>query len=200
MSDAQWCGQCFAPLGPDAPAVPEGPAGPAAPSPPGTAEAGAGPKRDATWPCQVCGAGNPLDADVCATCGSPFAASMRAHEERPAVRPRDAVVWSLIFPGLGHRLVGRSLDGFARGALFAMTAGMSVLLAFSASGGATAAVLIAFVLAAVGTYVLSAVEAARLAEGGDVMVASRVLLWVLVGMTFLSVGALAVAVMGASRR
>ena len=56
-----------------------------------------------------------------------------------------------------------------------------------------------FLVTAVGTYILSAVEAARLARGGDLLVGSRMLMWILVGMTFISVGALALAVMGASR-
>jgi hypothetical protein len=125
---------------------------------------------------------------------------MRSGVDRPTVPARDAVLWSLAFPGLGHRLTGHTTDGLVRGILFAMSLGMSVLLFVAGGGsGATTGVLLLFVLATVGVYVISALEAARLAAGGDVLVGSRVLLWVVVGMTFLSVGALAIAVVGASR-
>jgi hypothetical protein len=141
-----------------------------------------------------------MSSDACATCGSPFAASMRVGELPPDVRARDAVMWSLVFPGLGHRLVGRPMDGVARGALFGMSLGMALLLSLAGSGtGATTGVLILFVGAALVVYILSAVEAARLAEGGDLLVGSRLLMWILVGMTFASVGALALSVVGASR-
>jgi hypothetical protein len=49
-------------------------------------------------------------------------------------------------------------------------------------------------------YVLSAVEANRLAQGGDVLVPSRTLMWVLVGVIFLTIIILALAVVSATRR
>jgi hypothetical protein len=49
-------------------------------------------------------------------------------------------------------------------------------------------------------YVLSAVEAVRLAKGGELIVASRVLLWLLVLVIFLAVAMLAAAVVTATRR
>jgi hypothetical protein len=48
-------------------------------------------------------------------------------------------------------------------------------------------------------YVLSALEAYRLAEGGDLLVPSRVLMWVSVGVVFLAVAMLALAVVTTTR-
>ncbi len=91
------------------------------------------------------------------------------------------------------------MDGLARGSLFAMSLGMAVLLMFTGEAALTTiAVLVLFLVAAVAVYVVSAVEAARIARGGDLLVGSRLLMWILVGMTFVSVGALALAVAGAT--
>ena len=126
---------------------------------------------------------------------------MRGTTERPEVSVRDAVVWSLIYPGLGHRLAGRGMDGLARGALFTMAMGLALLLGLAGGqGAALTALMLLFLLAAFGAYALSAFEAARLAHGFDLIVPSRTLLWILVGMTFASIGALAVSVMSATRR
>ncbi|MEX0985028.1 MAG: zinc ribbon domain-containing protein [Actinomycetota bacterium] len=199
--DADWCGQCFTSLRLPDPEPPTGLPLPAAPDgeprPRATAE-GDGSPAVATWPCPACDGRNPMSADVCASCGTPFATLMRTGG-RPVVDARDAVTWSLIFPGLGHRLAGRPMDGLARGSLFAISLGMAVLLMFTGEAALTTiAVLVLFLGAAVAVYVVSAVEAARVARGGDLLVGSRLLMWILVGMTFVSVGALALAVASAT--
>jgi hypothetical protein len=194
--DAEWCGQCYASLRtePEPPPIPAPPVPGAVPPVASSTDA----TSEAGWPCQVCGASNPMASDVCVACGSPFAASMRAGEDRPEVSPRDAVMWSLVFPGLGHRLAGRAMDGLARGVLFAMSIGMVALLLMASSTAATTAVVLLFLTSAIVVYVLSAMEASRLANGGDVIVGSRLLMWILVGMTFASVGALALSILGAT--
>jgi ribosomal protein L40E len=199
--DAEWCGQCFASLREaPSPPMPDPPAPAATATGEGAAETDEAARRPAGWPCAVCGGRNPIESDVCATCGTPFATVMRTDPARRPVDPQEAVRWSLIFPGLGHRLVGRSMDGLARGALFAISMAMAVLLAFAGSASAaTTGVLLLFVFAGLAVYAGSAVEAGRLARGGELIVGSRFLMWILVGMTFLSVGALALAVVGATR-
>jgi hypothetical protein len=190
-ASATWCGLCLAPLEVPAPA----PAPAAAPSP-GPAE-----RRAPFWPCPVCGAENPIELDVCATCGTPFAHVMRAEQDRPQVEPRNALVRSLIFPGLGHQLAGRGMDGMARGVLFAITFGIAILLGLSAGGStAVTASFALFVLAGVGVYAMSAVEAYRLAEGNDLLVPTQVLVWILLGVVFLGIGLLAFGVVTATRR
>jgi hypothetical protein len=200
-SDADWCGQCFADLRPPpepvaaamAPAAAEGtiPAG-------GGADAGAG--GGAWWPCAVCGARNPIELEACARCGTPFADLMRdAPGEARSAEPKEALAWSLIFPGLGHRIAGRPLDGLARGVLFGMSFGMALLLGVAGvRSGPTFAVFALFLLTALIVYAGSAYEAYRIAGGGDVLIGSRPLLWVLVGLILLSVVMLALAVASAS--
>jgi ribosomal protein L40E len=203
--DATWCGQCFTSLreppghpdpGPTAVATPSATGGTASASAQTATASDAG--TAPYWPCPVCEGRNPIEADVCATCGTPFAAVMRTDEARPNVEPRDAVLWSLVLPGLGHRLVGRGLDGFARAVLFVMSVGMAVLLFVSNGSALTSALTLLFIATAIAVYAVSAIEAARLAQGGELMIGSRVLLWILVGMTFVSVGALALAVTNAT--
>jgi hypothetical protein len=191
--DAEWCGQCFAPLVTEPEPEPEPP----------TATAGEPrPTGKAFWPCPVCDGRNALEADACTTCGTPFAVLMRAQSEsRPKVDPRDAVVRSLIFPGFGHHLLGRTMDGVARGVLFGISAGMAVMLAFSGLDSAVVLTVFAlFVIEAAGVYAMSAYEARRLASGGDVLVPSRTLMWVLVGVILLSIVALTFAFVSVTGR
>jgi hypothetical protein len=203
-ADAAWCGQCFASLDPDV----SGAASTRDGTVPGL-ETGAGePASDGTsrpapyWPCPACGERNPIESDACVTCGTPFAALMRTEAEKAEVAPRDALVWSLVFPGLGHRKAGRPADGVARGLLFGVTVGMAILVMFGGGegGAATSGVSLLLLLAGLGVYGLSAVEAYRLAEGGDLLIPSRMLLWVLVGVIFLAIGLLGLAVVTAARR
>jgi hypothetical protein len=154
----------------------------------------------AFWPCPVCHERNPIAAEVCQTCGTPFAQAMRGGADRPQVSARDARTRSLIFPGLGHRAVGMPTDGFVRGVLFVVSLGIAVLAGWGGTGsGALLAIVVVNLSLAVGVYVLSAIEAARLAEGGDLIVPSKTLLWILVGDVFLSIAIVGFAVVSATR-
>jgi hypothetical protein len=213
--DATWCGQCFARLeeptdserpgrtdAAERPGTTDG----AEPTTAGSADAAVGDvarteRAAAFWPCPVCDTANPIDADACVTCGTPFAEVMRREPDRPVVDAKDAVAWSLVFPGLGHRLVGRSTDGIARGVLFAIAFSMALLTGFGGvRSGPALGVFMIFLATALGVYVLAAVEAARLANGGDLLIPSRLLLWVLVLVIFVAVAMLAVAVVTSTRR
>jgi len=91
------------------------------------------------------------------------------------------------------------MDGLARGVLFGICLGMTALsLTAGGDSGAAAGVLVLFAGTGIAVYVLSAVEAARLAAGGGSIVSSRLLLWVLVGVVFLSVAMLGMAVITAT--
>jgi ribosomal protein L40E len=212
--DAPWCGQCFASLLEPEPQLEPEPEREPEPEPEpkpeddsdrtATETAPPDERRDqpgeAFWPCTVCGEQNPIVAEVCRTCGTPFAVVMRGPGERPTMNPTDAMVRSLLFPGLGHAALGYGLDGFARGALFAVSFGTALLVAML--GLQTAATLLSFLAllaTAIGVYVLSALEARRVAEGGSMYVESKVLLWVLVGVMFLSIGLVTFAVVSAGR-
>ncbi len=149
----------------------------------------------------MCGNDNAIELDVCAVCGTPFATLMRMDEKPPHVEPMEALTASLIYPGRGHRKVGRTPDGVARGVLFAVVFTLTLLLA--SSGLHSTALLVAFLLYAslsLLVYVGSALEAYRLAQGGSMFVSSRTLLWATVGVILVSVGLIALSLIGAVRR
>jgi hypothetical protein len=175
-----------------------------------TASGGSAPTRDdvATapsaepfWPCRVCGTRNPIEDDLCRTCGTSFAQVMREDEARPDVIPKEALRRSLLFPGLGHLMVGRPADGLARTVLFVVTFGMALLLGFTGVRTAIAfASFAVFLVAALGIYAFSAFEAYRLAEGSRPLISSRQLLWGFAAVICASVALIAVAVVSGSRR
>jgi ribosomal protein L40E len=204
--DADWCGQCFQPLRAKAPApgsssesVPE--AAPTSGKPVAAiAEAGPG-EGGATWPCPTCGSQNPIDLDVCAVCGTSFAQLLRQQEDRPTVSPRDAFLWSLTFPGVGHAKAGRAADGIARGTLFVLTFGLSLVIVLSGVSNAPVFGVVAILLlSALVLYLGSAFEAYRLADGGAPFVSARALLWATVALIMVSVSLLALSVVGVTER
>lgn len=191
-ADADWCGQCFTSLRPEP--EPES----AAPDAP---VATATPPGDAAWPCPVCGERNPIELDACRVCGTPFADLLRQQDARPAVAPRDALLWSLIFPGIGHAKAGRPADGIARGTLFVLTFGLTLVISLAGMSNAALVGVVALLLASALTiYVGSALEAHRIAEGGQAFLSPRALLWATVGVIMVSVGLLAASVVTVGAR
>ncbi len=197
--DADWCGQCFTPLRtPEPEPEPAAVASPA-PSPMGAARGpGETPARPAaTWPCPTCGSSNPIELDVCAVCGTSFAQLLRQEEDRSAVSPREAFLWSLTFPGVGHAKAGRAADGIARGTLFVLTFGLTLVIVSSGvSTGPVFGVVALLLVSALLLYVGSAFEAYRIAEGGAPFVSARALLWATVALIMVSVSLLAMSVVG----
>jgi hypothetical protein len=207
-ADASWCGQCFtslqAPAAAAAAAVAPGPeaAQPAsvqaASAQPASAEPGS---NEPSWPCPACGNHNPIALDACAVCGTSFATLMRQSDAPVPVPPEEAVRWSLAFPGLGHRRVGRSLDGLTRGILFALLGGMAVLIGLGGLRSSTLIGLFVLYLSfALAVYVGSAMEARRLAEGGDLFLPTRQVLWAGVIVVMGSLGLLVLSVFTATKR
>jgi hypothetical protein len=206
---AAWCGMCFAPVEPDPPAPPEPRAD--AGGDPDIATVAGDERPTVTaeaapavpfWPCPACESKNPLDLEICATCGTSFASLMRQEVTRAHVDPRAAFRRSLAFPGLGHRLVaGREVDGLARGVLFAMLLIATLMLGASGvDSGAVWLLFSAYLLATVSVYLVTAFEASRLAEGGQPLVPSKTLLWATVGILFLSIVVVTLVIGTASRR
>jgi hypothetical protein len=192
--DAEWCGQCFTSL-----REPEPP--PAVPAPAradatsaadtgATAATVAPPAREeptgAFWPCPVC--------------GTPFAVVMRG-ETRREVDPAKAFRRSLLYPGLGHAMLGYALDGFARGAVFTLAVLVVIFLPLSVpSTPLTILSIVLSLAAAVGIYALSAVETRRLTQRQGLLVESRFLLWGAVGLMMVTVGSIALSVASETRR
>lgn len=213
--DARWCGQCFRsliqPL-PEPEAVPSSPIGvpdprPDAPSEPSLVVGSAPPTASSedvaqpTWPCPACGNENPLEMDVCAVCGTSFAAMMRQDETPLRTDPKEAVKWSLMFPGLGHRKAGRGPDGLARAVFFVMVLSMAILTGLSGlSSPVGVGIFGLYLVAAIVVYVGSAYEASRIAQGGEPFISARQLLWVTVALILGSVALLALSVVFAARR
>lgn len=195
-ADADWCGQCYTSLRAPEP-DPEPPRAPTL-TRPADGEATAG----ATWPCPTCGSQNPIELDTCAVCGTSFAQLLRQEEDRgPVVSPRDAFLWSLIFPGVGHAKVGRAPDGIARGTLFVLTFGLVLVIMLSGvSSGPVFAVVVLLLVAALTIYLGSAAEAYRLAEGGSPFVSARALLWATVALIMVAVSLLAMSVVTVNSR
>jgi hypothetical protein len=198
-ADADWCGQCFTSLR----VVEPEPGEPAAPSSAGAREPSwtRDPSAAATWPCPTCGSPNPIELDLCAVCGTSFAQLLRQEEDRPRVSPRDAFLWSLTFPGVGHAKVGRTPDGIARGTLFVLTFGLTLVIVLSGvSSGPVFGVVALLLVSALAMYLGSAAEAYRIAEGGAPFVSARALLWATVALIMISVALLALSVMTVSGR
>jgi predicted RNA-binding Zn-ribbon protein involved in translation (DUF1610 family) len=193
--DAEWCGQCFASLR----VTPPDP--PAAASTPTSVSEPPKPVGAATWPCPVCGEANPIELDTCRVCGTPFAQLLRQQVDRPTISPRDAFLWSLTFPGVGHAKAGRAGDGIARATLFVLTFGLTLVIAFSgASSGSLAGVMILLLVSSLTVYLGSAFEAYRIADGGEPLVSPRALLWTTVVVLLVSIGLLTASVFSVSAR
>jgi ribosomal protein L40E len=195
-ADADWCGQCYTSL-----RTPEPDPDPvAAPTIARPAEEGA--PAGATWPCPTCGSQNPIELDACAVCGTSFAQLLRQEEEKgPTVSPREAFLWSLTFPGIGHAKVGRPADGIARGTLFVLTFGLALVIMLSGVSSAPVfAVVVLLLVAALTIYLGSAAEAYRLAEGGSPFVSARALLWATVALIMVAVSLLAMSVVTVNSR
>lgn len=157
--------------------------------------------RAAAWPCPTCGTSNPIELDLCRVCGASFAQLLREQEERPTVSPRDAFLWSLTFPGIGHAKLGRAADGVARGTLFLLTFGLTLVIVLSGvPSGPVFGVVAVLLASALTLYLGSAAEAYRIAEGGAPFLSARALLWATVALIMLSVALLALSVVTVSAR
>jgi hypothetical protein len=210
--DAEWCGQCFSPL--ERAGARTEADGPATPAPTGIA----GPKaiRGASggaieveggrlaWACPVCETRNPIEANACSVCGTPFGMLLAEPKAAPRIDPQTAAVWSMLWPGLGHWKLGRRADAVARFAMFGWAFGALLVLLVSRFGkgglGPTFPLFALFLGASLMIYVVSAVDAHRLAAGDTPVMSSRALLWTSAGLVFLSVLIATFVTLPAARR
>lgn len=146
------------------------------------------------WACEACAAWNLLEERTCRACGSPSPLSA-AHARRTPHNLSTARVALLnaLLPGLGHLLVGWIGSGLARLVLFAVWAvgGMLLLL------GGGMPVALPLLLGAAALWALGLPDAVRAAEGRPQLLTGRVLLWLVVGVTLLSMLGAATVVVGA---
>jgi hypothetical protein len=206
--DAEWCGQCYEPI--RRVAIVDAPAPTASPTESvGTVETPGGGVVEvadgrASWTCPICGEVNAIEASVCVVCGTPFARLFAEPEAPPAVDPERAAVWSLVFPGLGHWKLGRRADAVARFVLFGWSFGTLCVLIASRVGkgglGPTTALFLLFAGSSLAIYVLSALDAYRIAKGEEPVVSTRVLLWGSAGLVVLSTLIATLVTLPAARR
>jgi hypothetical protein len=132
------------------------------------------------WACPECDQTNPLDAMQCTRCGTPFRTLFEEVETQPSVDPRRAAALSLLFPGLGHRLLGRGVEGLARAVVFAWTLGAAVAILVMRGGfnaGPFLPLLLILLAAAAVVYGVTVADAMRTARGDAPIMTSRMLLY-----------------------
>ena len=214
-TNAEWCGQCLHPFttgprgspvaaearGQSATAAPQFsmdepvPGGPGAvtsfgapiPAPPVPL-----PKRQPTWPCAVCDTENPLGRNDCAVCGAPFGKLFEQPTEQVHGDPKEAVIRSLLFPGLGHMHAGRTADGLARAVLFLWAVGTAAVMLLGSAGKSSTLVPLGAVFAVVALFLYgsSALDANRIAGGRRPLLSTRYLLYGTVVLIMVSIGSL----------
>lgn len=177
-AEAEWCGQCFAPLeekqaGEDGPRNGEKPAAsPAAVAEEGSTslEASVGHAEDApttkpgTWVCSVCDTSNLLEVEDCSACGTSIFRAFGAEvQDAVDVDPRQALLRSVMFPGLGHAYAQQGLLGAAIGGFTLMAVGFGIGLAATGLGNFGWPLL----LEALGVWVAAAFDAYRIAGGQE---------------------------------
>lgn len=211
-ADAEWCGQCFSSLERVGAGIETD--GPATPARTGTAgpnairgvSGGAIEVEGGTlaWTCPVCETRNPIEANACSVCGTPFGRLLTEPKAAPEIEPQTAAVWSMLWPGLGHWKLGRRTDAVARFVMFAWAFGALMVLLVSRFGkgglGPTLPLFVLFLGASLMIYVVSAIDAYRLAAGDAPVMSSRTLLWTSAGLVFLSVLIATFVTLPAARR
>jgi hypothetical protein len=152
-------------------------------------------KEGVVWECPTCGTENAIEATTCRGCGTPFSRLFEEERARPSVEPGRAVALSLLFPGLGHAAAGRRAEGVARAFVFAYTLITVVTILVSRAGeglGPFLPLVLISALAGVTLYVLTALDAGRLARGEPPILSTRALLYGAVALMLLTVVVLVV--------
>jgi hypothetical protein len=144
------------------------------------------------WDCPTCGTENPLEAQLCSVCGTTFASLVeRPPETKARIEPGRAAMFSLIFPGLGHYVAGRTADGVARAVvfLFALVTGLVILIGgIRNSFGPMLPLMVICLMFAMGMYVVSTVDAGRVASGERQVLTPRMLLYGATGLILVTLG------------
>lgn len=152
------------------------------------------------WRCAVCDRWNSLVEQACTACASPRQGfgEPGGRTAAPQVSGTSTVlVASVLLPGLGHVLLGRVGTGIARMLLFLLWALGSVGLSRGASGVSTLAPALVLLLGAVLVWVGTLLDTRLLlASDSREVLTSRVLLWLVVGVTMALVAALLLAAVG----
>jgi hypothetical protein len=124
-------------------------------------------------------------------------------EDRPKpidIDPNRAAMLSLFFPGIGHFVVGRKGEAFARAVMFAFAfiTGLVSLAAYRSGSSRSYLylMLVAFGSAG-GLYVISTLDAARAAERQPPLLPARVLMYGGIGLIVVTLAVVTITAMGA---
>ena len=119
------------------------------------------------WTCPACETRNPIEANECSVCGTPFGRLLAEPTTAPEIEPQTAAVWSMLWPGLGHWKLGRRTDAVARIVIFGWAFGALLVVLVSRFGkgglGPTFPLFMLFLGASLMIYVV--VGAGRLPPG-----------------------------------
>ena len=152
------------------------------------------------WACGACGTWNLLDTPRCAVCGAAFAASGAALGtaagatgsvevgEGRFTEARRRAWW---FPGLGQWYLGDHGSAIARMILSVVWLVGAALVASAGAVGVPVALPLLF--GALGVWLVSVDDVRRRERGSRALLDGRVLLWLVVAVTILSLATLLVA-------
>lgn len=152
------------------------------------------------WDCPTCGTENPIDSRVCSACNTPFRRVLEEPPDPIPVDPGRAATLSLFFPGIGHFVIGRKGEAFARGVIFAFAfiTGLASLAAVRAGSGGVYLLLMVLAFAIAGAlYVVTTIDAGRAAERQPPLLQPRVLMYGGVGLMLLTLTVVTIAAMSA---
>ncbi len=175
---AAWCSLCARPLGAAPQAAPaDDPVLATTIEPPPVAEtpSSAGPVIDTgggpAWTCGACGDPNPIEADVCSTCGTSIFEAHGASTDSETDRARaEERAW---VPGVGQSALGDSATGGMVVAVIALSGlfGLLMLLGGGSVGAGVASLLIGAGVWAAGWFDTQQ----RLARGTAILTPGRLL-------------------------
>jgi hypothetical protein len=198
---AAWCTQCyvsFASPG-DEPGVIGDEPGRTVDGDGGTGDARARDVRvvggDVEWRCRRCDGWSALAAASCATCAAPREGFGGGTATGPArtVAPAVALGASLLLPGAGHLLVGRTGTGVARAVLWLLWS-LPGVAAVRGTEGLRALPGVVLLLGAVTLWAATLVDVRRVIDGDPPeLLATRTLTWLVGGVVLAAVAAVLVA-------
>lgn len=189
---ARWCNQCLSPLA-HAPAAAVAPAAPvqdsgAAPegvpggrAPPGFRRHG----ERVEWECPTCATLTSVHDPLCRACRTPLTARFLPRDPSPPRAWGGALALSVLLPGAGHVAVDQHGSGLARILLYSLWLAGGVVLA-GISDPRSVLVAAPLLLGAAIVLLTSVADVLALRAGTRQVLEGRVLLWLVIGVTGLT--------------
>ncbi|MGH3442237.1 MAG: hypothetical protein ACRDUY_09380 [Nitriliruptorales bacterium] len=135
------------------------------------------------WRCGRCDTWNPLSEDRCGVCWGTFADTVRGHVE-DEVAPRDPasiLAASVVLPGLGHAMLGRTGQAVVRGGTYLLWLLGGVLLLVGGRGSGLTLPALPLLSGAAVLLVLTVHDVSVVQRGGGTELLSvRAFLWLVV--------------------